>query len=222
MAFDNENPEPAAEPIAIREAYRQIRSCPDPERARQELEVAIVYGELTPVATRAIYRQSNNTMMPSKKAISIDGKLWARIVADKQTEPFWSGDPVRLSARGGGAVDLSHIVVDTALILAVTKSHGAQLADDKRKRPNAGAPVRQHVPAIDFVMCYLRRLPEGRRNRIKNAVIATMLDAAFMKFGGKSLRQRGLDDLAAQVRRELAAPRLDDELVAIFDDLAGV
>lgn len=217
-----QQPDPAADPIAIRDAFRLIRSCPEPDRARQELEADIICGDLRPVATRAIYRQSNKTLMPAKNPVPIDGKVWARVEADQQTDAFWSGDVVRLSGSGGGAVDLMNIVVDPARIVEVSNRHGAERAKSKLSRPNAGAPVREHVPAIDFVMRYLRALPEGRRNRLKSATIAAMLDAAFNKFGGKSLRQRGLEDLAAQVRRELAVTRVDNELVAEFDQLAGV
>ncbi|NNG59801.1 hypothetical protein [Sphingomonas paucimobilis] len=222
MARVLQQPDPAADPIAISDAYRLIRSCPEPDRARQELEADIICGDLKPVATRAIYRQSNKTLMPAKNPVPVDGKVWARIEADEQTDAFWTGNVVRLSGSGGGAVDLMAIVVAPARIVEVANRHGAEQATSSRSRPNAGAPVRKHVPAIDFVMRYLRELPEGRRNRLKSTTIAAMLDAAFHKFGGKSIRQRGLEDLAAQVQRELAATRVDAELVAEFDKLAGV
>lgn len=217
-----QHPDTPAGPIAISDAYRLVRSCPEPDRARQELEADIICGDLKPLATRAIYRQSTKALQPAKNPVPVDGKVWARIEADEQTDAFWTGAVVRLSRNGGGAVDLMAIVVDPARIVEVTNRHGAEQPKSSRSRPNAGAPVRKHVPAIDFVMRYLRNLPEGRRNRLKSTTIAAMLDAAFNKFGGKSIRQRGLEDLAAQVQRELASDRVDAELVAEFDKLVGV
>lgn len=222
----SEETTPIPVPVPTSIARELLRCCPYGREAQRDAEDAIRRQELHTYALYSSYQHDKGGWHTGHSK-TVDDKLWRRIIADKQLDPFWKRSQVLLEWDGTDTGwDLRGIRVEPESLikflarygLAVTVDSTGQLQVPGQARALTGAGRNTYAHGAPIALLTLE-LNSGNFERLgkKNGKAPTLLNLKaadleerltqlYHQFGIPAPTARSLHGLAAGVLQVLRKP----------------